>query len=49
MLHLVVCKSKEKEKEKEKKRNINNNLAVLPSHDTYMMLANDTKIGARPQ
>jgi len=23
-----------KEKEKEKKRNINNNLAILPSHDT---------------
>jgi len=33
MLYLVVCKSKEKEKEK--KRNINNNLAVLPSHDTW--------------
>jgi len=32
------CKSKEKEKEKkrkEKKRNINNDLAVLPSHDNY--------------
>jgi len=36
MLHLVVCKSKEKEKEK--KRNINNNLAVLPSHDTTPLL-----------
>jgi len=34
MLHLVVCKSKEKEKEK--KKNINNNLAVLPSHDINM-------------
>jgi len=31
MLHLVVVSPKEKEKEK--KRNINNDLAVLPSHD----------------
>ena len=30
------CKSKEKEKEKEKKRNINNDLAVLPSHDIHL-------------
>ena len=32
-LHLVVV-SPRKEKKKKKKRNINNNLAVLPSHDT---------------
>jgi len=31
MLHLVVISPIRKEKEK--KRNINNNLAVLPSHD----------------
>ena len=30
-LHLVVIR---KEKKKKRKRNINNNLAVLPSHDT---------------
>jgi len=31
--HTPPCSCKSKEKEKEKKRNINNNLAVLPSHD----------------
>jgi len=31
--HFLLC-SKSKIKEKKKKRNINNNLAVLPSHDT---------------
>ena len=31
--HAPPCSCKSKEKEKEKKRNINNNLAVLPSHD----------------
>jgi len=30
MLHLVVVSPR---KEKKKKRNINNNLAILPSHD----------------
>jgi len=34
-LHLVVVSPKKKKKKrKEKKRNINNDLAVLPSHDT---------------
>jgi len=32
--HAPPCSCKSKEKEKEKKRNINNNLDVLPSHDT---------------
>jgi len=32
--HTPPCSCKSKEKEKEKKRNINNDLAVLPSHDT---------------
>ena len=33
-LHFLLCnKSKIKEKEKEKKRNINNDLAILPSHN----------------
>jgi len=31
--HAPPCSCKSKEKEKEKKRNINNDLAVLPSHD----------------
>jgi len=31
--HTPPCSCKSKEKEKEKKRNINNDLAVLPSHD----------------
>ena len=31
---LAFLHSKSKRKEKEKKRNINNDLAVLPSHDT---------------
>ena len=31
--HALPCSCKSKEKEKEKKRNINNDLAVLPSHD----------------
>jgi len=35
-LHSLLCsKSKIKEKEKEKKRNINNDLAILPSHDIF--------------
>jgi len=33
--HTPFC-SKSKIKEKEKKRNINNNLAILPSHDTFL-------------
>jgi len=37
MLHLVVVSPKKKEKEKEKKRNINNDLAILPSHDTSLL------------
>jgi len=32
--HAPPCSCKSKEKEKEKKKNINNDLAVLPSHDT---------------
>ena len=32
--HTPPCSCKSKEKEKEKKRNINNDLAILPSHDT---------------
>jgi len=32
--HAPLCSCKSKEKEKEKKRNINNDLDVLPSHDT---------------
>jgi len=35
--HTPPCSCKSKEKEKEKKRNINNNLAVLPSHDTFLV------------
>jgi len=31
--HAPPCSCKSKEKEKEKKRNINNDLAILPSHD----------------
>jgi len=34
--HAPPCSCKSKEKEKEKKRNINNDLAVLPSHDTKL-------------
>ena len=33
--HTPPCSCKSKEKEKEKKRNINNDLAVLPSHDKF--------------
>jgi len=36
MLHLVVVSPKKK-KRKEKKRNINNDLAVLPSHDNDLV------------
>jgi len=32
------CKSNLKEKEKEKKRNINNDLAILPSHDNQALI-----------
>jgi len=32
--HAPPCSCKSKEKEKEKKRNINNDLAILPSHDS---------------
>jgi len=35
-LYSLLC-SKSKIKEKEKKRNINNDLAVLPSHDTAQL------------
>ena len=31
------CKSNKKRKEKKRKRNINNNLAVLPSHDNFWL------------
>jgi len=31
--HAPPCSCKSKGKEKEKKRNINNDLAILPSHD----------------
>ena len=33
--HTPPCSCKSKEKEKEKKRNIINDLAILPSHDTW--------------
>ena len=36
--HAPPCSCKSKEKEKEKKRNINNDLAILPSHDTTPLL-----------
>ena len=36
-LHSLLC-SKSKIKEKKKKRNINNDLAVLPSHNTLLLL-----------
>jgi len=36
MLHLVVVSPGKKRKRKEKKRNINNDLAVLPSHDNTL-------------
>jgi len=36
--HSLLCsKSKIKGKEKKRKRKINNNLAVLPSHDTFVL------------
>jgi len=41
MLHLVVISPKKKEKRKEKKRNINNDLAILPSHDTLCISSCD--------
>jgi len=31
------CKSNKKRKEKKRKRNINNDLAVLPSHDSHSL------------
>jgi len=34
MLHLVVVSPIRKEKKKKRKRNINNDLAILPSHDS---------------
>jgi len=37
--HAPPCSCKSKGKEKEKKRNINNDLAVLPSHDTGALLS----------
>jgi len=37
--HAPPCSCKSKEKEKEKKRNINNDLAVLPSHDNIRMIS----------
>jgi len=37
--HAPPCSYKSKEKEKEKKRNINNDLAIFPSHDTTMINA----------
>jgi len=33
-LHFLLC-NKSKIEKKKKKRNINNDLAILPSHDTY--------------
>jgi len=45
MLHLVVVSPiKRKRKRKEKKRNINNDLAVLPSHDMSLILRSPVKI-----
>jgi len=45
MLHLVVV-SPRKEKKKKKKRNINNDLAVLPSHDRgWVIRAEETYKG----
>jgi len=38
--HAPPCSCKSKEKEKEKKRNINNDLVVLPSHDTKLVTRN---------
>jgi len=37
--HAPPCSCKSKEKEKEKKRNINNDLAVLPSHDREKVMS----------
>ena len=37
LFHAPSCSCKFKEKEKERKRNINNNLAVLPSHNSYWL------------
>jgi len=43
MLYLVVVSPIRKEKKrKEKKRNINNDLAVLPSHDTNLERSNSS-------
>jgi len=36
--HAPPCSCKSKEKEKEKKRNINNDLAILPSHDNRRLI-----------
>ena len=46
MLHLVVVSPKKKKKKrKEKKRNINNNLAILPSHDSSLpQLGNESRL-----
>jgi len=46
--HAPPCSCKSKEKEKEKKRNINNDLAILPSHDndewsSHLIVNKDSK------
>jgi len=47
MLHLVVVRKEKKRKEKKRKRNINNNLAVLPSHD--IELFENISLAAKPR
>jgi len=37
ILHLVVVKKEKKRKEKKRKRNINNDLAILPSHNILLV------------
>ena len=45
MLHLVVVSPIRKEKKRKRKRNINNDLAVLPSHDRIYFILLDFTIG----
>jgi len=45
--HAPPCSCKSKRNEKEKERNINNDLAVLPSHDNLGKVLNEPTIEIR--